>query len=88
MTIDTTDYGSHSHREVVELRQEIERLRAVLGESLEYLDHQSWRCAHPPHYYLAGDPPEDDCACGLDSFERRLQAALAATEQRRKDSSP
>lgn len=42
---------------------EIRELTELVGE---YVDHDSWRCAHPPHYYLAGGPPEDgDCACGL-----------------------
>lgn len=34
---------------------------------IEYGDHQSWRCAHPPHWYLV-DPsavPDGDCPCGL-----------------------
>lgn len=36
----------------------------------EYAEHASWRCAHPPHFYLAdGPPPEyvkgEDCPCGL-----------------------
>jgi len=51
------------HARVQTLAAEVERLREALGE---YADHQSWRCEHPPHYYLAGDPPENgDCACGL-----------------------
>lgn len=49
---------------------EIARLREVVSE---YAEHQSWRCAHPPHFYLAGDPPVDDCACGLRSTLRDLQ---------------
>jgi hypothetical protein len=68
---------------IIELEAEVGRAVALLGEARDYLDHQSWRCAHPPHYYLAGDPPEDDCACGLDSFERRLRAAVAADDERR-----
>jgi hypothetical protein len=52
--------------------------RALLQEALdEYADHQSWRCQHPPHYYLAGDPPADgDCACGLIAWQRRARQAL------------
>jgi hypothetical protein len=37
----------------------------------EYAEHQSWRCAYPPHYYFA-DPEvarlvvlDGDCPCGL-----------------------
>ena len=54
-----------------------DRLRGLLAESGEYVEHASWRCAHPPHYYLANGPPDDgDCACGFDSFWRRVRGAL------------
>lgn len=40
-----------------------ELLLAIIDE---YVQHDSWRCEHPPHYYLAGGPPENgDCACHL-----------------------
>jgi len=43
-------------------RQERERLEGLLAE---FLAHQSWRCEHPPHFYLAEKPPRDDCPCRL-----------------------
>lgn len=51
-----------------------ERLLEVIRE---YVEHQSWRCAHPPHYYLTAEArkarvDDGDCACGLLSA---LQAA-------------
>jgi len=53
-------------------------LAELLHEALEYAEHTSWRCEHPPHYYLVNGPPADDCACGLIAFERRARAALEA----------
>lgn len=46
-----------------------EGFRAALDALLPYVEHDSWRCEHPPHYYLA-DTPADllegrDCYCGL-----------------------
>lgn len=67
------------------LTAEHDRYADLLAEARDYLDHQSWRCAHPPHYYLADGPPENDCACGLDSFMRRLHEALDAADERRKE---
>jgi hypothetical protein len=55
-------------------RQERKRLVALLGEHVE---HTSWRCEHPPHYYLA-EPPENDCACGLTSALREAGLEWAA----------
>jgi hypothetical protein len=38
----------------------------VTDAVLSYLDHDSWRCGHPPTFYLTGDPlPEGTCYCGL-----------------------
>ena len=33
----------------------------------EYAQHDSWRCEHPPHFYLASPEPLPDgtCPCGL-----------------------
>jgi hypothetical protein len=40
----------------------------------DFAEHASWRCAWPPHYYLADGPPRDDenyCPCGLlDALEK------------------
>jgi hypothetical protein len=47
--------------------------RDALEQALkDYGDHQSRRCEYPPHYYLAGDPPTDDCPCGFDKTMREL----------------
>jgi hypothetical protein len=48
--------------------------RALLAEAIEYTDHQSWRCDHPPHWYLADSSaiPEGDCPCGLRSLNNRI----------------
>ena len=38
----------------------------VTDAVLSYLDHGSWRCGHPPNFYIVGDPlPEGTCPCGL-----------------------
>lgn len=70
-----------------EARRENARLREALTEARDYLDHQSWRCAHPPHYYLAGDRTGgyEGCPCGLDEFEARLVAALEADHDNPKE---
>jgi hypothetical protein len=51
---------------------EVEELREALRE---YAQHNSWRCEHAPHYYLAGGKdrdPELGCPCGLDKTLREL----------------
>jgi hypothetical protein len=40
----------------------VEQLRQIV---LDYAQHDSWRCAYPPHYYLVDPPEKGDCACGL-----------------------
>ena len=61
------------------LGEDLLEARELLREAMEYVDHDSWRCAHPPHYYLAGydanDPPAG-CPCGLDEFEARVASVL------------
>lgn len=55
-------------------------LRALLREGLDdYAQHDSWRCAYPPHYYLANDGAkhlEGDCPCGLLSYTERVNKVL------------
>lgn len=49
----------------------VSRLTPEQDVLIEYCQHDSWRCGHPPHYYFAkGKLPEpiangDDCPCGL-----------------------
>lgn len=54
-----------------------ERVAALEEAVREYADHQSWRCAHPPHFYLAETPPDllagEDCACGLTGTLKKLR---------------
>jgi hypothetical protein len=59
-------------------QEQAERLHNLLGEAMtEYVDHQSWRCEHRPHFYLIGGEPRDGhCPCGLDEFMERVRVAL------------
>lgn len=46
----------------------LEEIRALTAVVNDYAQHDSWRCEHPPHYYLANDGAKQlggDCACGL-----------------------
>lgn len=44
--------------------------RVLLDVLCDYIEHGSWRCGHPPHYYLAdgkGNAMHErgECPCGL-----------------------
>jgi hypothetical protein len=43
------------------------REQALADALREYAAHNSWRCEHPPHWYLVHPEviAEDDCPCGL-----------------------
>jgi hypothetical protein len=58
----------------------LDEARALLAEAIEYTDHQSWRCDHPPHWYLVDSSviPEGDCPCGLHSLDNRIANFLDA----------
>lgn len=66
----------HSGEPVEYVRRDLfEAVVELLREaSTEYADHASWRCAHPPHYYLTEAPLSGDCPCGYDDFVRRVDA--------------
>jgi hypothetical protein len=63
------------------------RVRELLAEALEYAEHLSWRCAYPPHFYLADKAASDalnargDCPCHLLGFEKAAREALEAGER-------
>jgi hypothetical protein len=61
------------------LRKERDEARERLAEAVEalreYGDHQSWRCAHPPHWYLCDSSvvPDGNCPCGLRGVLSRFE---------------
>lgn len=50
----------------------------LLRESLDYAEHNSWRCEYPPHFYYVGavDVPEGECPCGLLAWQKKVADAL------------
>jgi len=61
--------------ELADLERALQDFRDALTE---YGGHTSWRCEHPPHFYLADEAAarkivdRDDCYCGWRATARRL----------------
>lgn len=59
-----------------------DRIRELEEAMREYAQHTSWRCEHPPHYYLVErSGGYVGCPCGLDATLRELGLAPETDEK-------